>query len=99
MNKLETISEWTIDRRLKQFRRCEGGWENGGKIEFIDFDTEIGDLIFELKFLADEINELEEQMLTGEITKEDFTNKSNEIFYVYNQTKVVIDNLVKETNK
>jgi hypothetical protein len=37
--------------------------------------------------------------LTGEITKEDFTNKSNEIFYVYNQTKVVIDNLIKETNK
>ena len=94
--KLETVAEWTIDRRLKQFRRCEGGWENGGKIEFIDFDTEIGDLIFELKFLVDEINELEEQVLTGEITKEDFTNKSSEIFNTYNKTKIVIDNLIKE---
>jgi hypothetical protein len=99
MNRLETIAEWTIDKRLKQFRRCEGGWENGGKIDFIDFDTEIGDLIFELKFLADEINELQEQMLTGEITKEDFTNKTSEIFHTYNKTKIVIDNLIKEQTK
>lgn len=36
---------YTVDYRLKQFRACPGGWENGGPIEFIDFDTTQGDEI------------------------------------------------------
>lgn len=40
---LPTYKEYTVDYRLKQFRACPGGWENYGKIEFIDFDSELGD--------------------------------------------------------
>ena len=39
----ENYKEYTIDYRLKQFRKCEGGWENLGPITFIDFKSEEGD--------------------------------------------------------
>ena len=41
--KLPTYKEYTVDYRLKQFRKCEGGWENLGPITFIDFKSEEGD--------------------------------------------------------
>jgi hypothetical protein len=40
---LQTFKDYTVDYRMKQFRRCEGGWENHGMIEFIEFDSEKGD--------------------------------------------------------
>ena len=40
---LQTYKDYTVDYRLRQFRRCEGGWENHGLIEFIDFKSEEGD--------------------------------------------------------
>ena len=40
---LQTYKEYTVDYRLRQFRRCNGGWENHGFIEFIDFKSEEGD--------------------------------------------------------
>ena len=40
---LQTYKDYTVDYRLRQFRRCEGGWENNGLIEFIDFTSEEGD--------------------------------------------------------
>ena len=40
---LPTYKDYTVDYRLRQFRRCEGGWENHGLIEFIDFRSEQGE--------------------------------------------------------
>ena len=40
---LQTYKDYTVDYRPRQFRRCEGGWENHGLIEFIDFKSEEGD--------------------------------------------------------
>jgi hypothetical protein len=40
---LQTYKDYTVDYRLRQFRRCKGGWENHGVIEFIDFKSEEGD--------------------------------------------------------
>lgn len=36
---------YTVDERLQQFRACEGGWENGGMITFVDYDSELGQQI------------------------------------------------------
>ena len=40
---LQTFKDCTVDYRLRQFRRCKGGWEHHGTIEFIDFGSEEGD--------------------------------------------------------
>ena len=40
---LPTYKDFTVDFRLRQFRRCEGGWENHGDIKFIDFRSEKGE--------------------------------------------------------
>ena len=40
---LQTYKDYTVDYRLRQFRRCEGGWNNHGAIEFIDFKSEEGE--------------------------------------------------------
>ena len=42
---LQTYKEYTVDYRLQQFRSCDGGWENGGRINFIDFKSDEGDKI------------------------------------------------------
>ena len=42
---LQTYKGYTVDYRMKQFRACEGGWENHGIIEFIDFSSDKGDKI------------------------------------------------------
>ena len=52
--KLQEYNGYTVDYSVKQFRKCEGGWENMGQIEFIDFDSEkgralVGDMIKEKK--------------------------------------------------
>ena len=40
---LPKYHEYTVDYRMRQFRACPGGWENHGQIEFVDFDSELGD--------------------------------------------------------
>ena len=40
---LQTYKDYTVDYRLRQFRRCKGGWENHVAIEFIDFKSEEGE--------------------------------------------------------
>lgn len=40
---LPTYKDFTVDYRLRQFRRCPGGWENHGAIEFIDFKSKEGE--------------------------------------------------------
>ena len=40
---LPTYKDFTVDYRLRQFRRCIGGWEHHGEIEFIDFRSEKGE--------------------------------------------------------
>jgi len=98
-NELETFGNWTIDRRLKQFRRCETGWDSGGKIDFVDFDTDAGEMIFELKFLMDEMSELEEQLFDKEISADYFNEKSREIVRKIMKTRKLVESLVKERNK
>ena len=40
---LQTYKEYTVDYRLRQFRRCRGGWEQHGAIEFIEFASDEGE--------------------------------------------------------
>ena len=40
---LPTYKDYTVDYRLRQFRRGVGGWEHHGEIEFIDFRSEEGE--------------------------------------------------------
>ena len=49
---LQTYKDYTVDYRLRQFRRCKGGWENHGAIEFIDFKSEEGE-----QLLAEMLNQ------------------------------------------
>jgi hypothetical protein len=42
---LQEYKGYTVDYRLRQFRACEGGWENHGPITFIDFRSDEGDAI------------------------------------------------------
>ena len=51
---LETFEGWTIDQKLKQLRKIDAN----DKILFIDFDSELGDLIFQKKLILKEINNL-----------------------------------------
>lgn len=51
---LEVFDGWTIDRRLKQFRKVR---ESDDKILFVDFDSDLGQMIFEKKILIDELND------------------------------------------
>lgn len=52
---LEVFDGWTIDRRLKQLRKIR---EKDDKILFVDFDSDLGQAIFEKKILLDEMDEL-----------------------------------------
>jgi hypothetical protein len=70
--KIELFEDWTIDYRLKQFRRCKDGWENGGKIDFIDFDSDLGQAIFEKKILVRELNDLQTDVENKVISLDDF---------------------------
>jgi len=42
LRKLPEFEGWTVDKRLKQFRKVHG---DHGYIEFLDFDTDEGDEI------------------------------------------------------
>jgi hypothetical protein len=42
---LQTYKQYTVDYRLKQFRSCEGGWENFGPITFTEFNSKEGQAI------------------------------------------------------
>jgi hypothetical protein len=55
VNILETFDGWTIDRRLKQLRKID----KDDKILFVDFDSELGQAIFEKKILVAEQKYLE----------------------------------------
>lgn len=72
MSKLEVFDGWTIDYRLKQLRRCEGGWENGGHIDFVDFDSDLGQAIFEKKILVRELYDLQTDLENEQITIDNF---------------------------
>lgn len=68
---LETFDGWTIDRRLKQLRKID---END-KILFVDFDSDLGQLVFEKKMLTENIAEIIEEMesiskIIGELERE-----------------------------
>lgn len=54
---LETFDGWTIDRRLKQLRKID---END-KILFVDFDSDLGQMIFEKKILVEELEILKQE--------------------------------------
>lgn len=58
---LETFDGWTIDRRLKQLRKVN----NDDKILFVDFDSDLGDLIFQKKIVLDELNDLNNELAKG----------------------------------
>jgi hypothetical protein len=48
---LEVFDGWTIDRRLKQLRKIDAN----DKILFVDFDSDLGDMILTKKILVDEL--------------------------------------------
>lgn len=56
---LEVFDGWTIDKRLKQLRKVR---ESNDKILFVDFDSELGDLIFQKKLVIDELNDFEMEL-------------------------------------
>jgi type I site-specific restriction-modification system R (restriction) subunit len=95
MNK-ELFEDWTIDYRLKQLRRCKDGWENGGKIDFIDFDSDLGQAIFEKKILLDELLELVDELNKEEITIDEYLAKQSEINEQVKQIENVINLIEKE---
>lgn len=51
---LEVFDGWTIDRRLKQLRKIDAD----DKIQFVDFDSDLGQAIFEKKILVEELETL-----------------------------------------
>ena len=50
---LEIFDGWTIDRRLKQLRKID----KDDKILFVDFDSDLGDMILTKKILITEMNQ------------------------------------------
>jgi hypothetical protein len=112
MNKLEIFEDWTIDYRLKQLRRCKDEWENGGKIDFVDFDSDLGQVIFEKKILVNELHDLVIEMNEYEQECDEyndgqqdseiairFGNEYQRITKEIEQAQKVINKLEKETNK
>lgn len=91
---LEVFDGWTIDRRLRQLRKID---END-KILFVDFDSDLGDLIFQKKILIDEINDA---WTSGEFDGERGKwfifeqEKKGEIY----QLNKVIEKLERKTNE
>jgi hypothetical protein len=100
MNNLEVFEGWTIDYRLKQLRRCKDGWENMGHIDFIDFDSDLGQAIFEKKLVIDELNDYEYMVEAGEfsVTEEEFLRRKKEFNEFIEKAQKVIDLLEKEQN-
>jgi hypothetical protein len=99
MSKLELFEDWTIDYRLKQLRRCKDGWENGGHIDFIDFDSDLGQMIFEKMLLIDELEQNDIDLQNMEMSLDDFLRREIEIKEQIKQIEIVINKLEKETNK
>jgi len=54
---LEVFDGWTIDRRLSQLRKID---END-KILFLDFDSDLGQAIFEKKILTEQLEILRQE--------------------------------------
>lgn len=67
---LETFDGWTIDRRLKQLRKVN----NDDKILFVDFDSDLGDLIFQKKILSEELSDLNYEMENEQRLADDYNN-------------------------
>lgn len=83
---LEKFDGWTIDRRLKQLRKIR---ETDDKILFVDFDDELGQMIFEKKILVDYYTNIKrEDYKNDEDYNDDLDNTHDEI--------VAIDNLIGE---
>jgi hypothetical protein len=97
--KIELFEDWTIDYRLKQLRRCKDGWENGGHIDFIDFDSDLGQMIFEKMLLIDELEQNDIDLQNMEMSLDDNLRREIEIKEQIKQIEIVINKLEKETNK
>jgi hypothetical protein len=96
--KIELFEDWTIDYRLKQLRRCKDGWENGGHIDFIDFDSDLGQMIFEKMLLIDELNDYEYMVEAGEfsVSEEEFLRRKQEFNEFIEDAQKIINKLEKE---
>lgn len=99
MSKLELFEDWTIDYRLRQLRRCKDGWENGGKIDFVDFDSDLGQMIFEKMLLIDELEQNDIDLQNNQMSLDDNLRREIEIKEQIKQIEKVIKKLVKETTK
>ena len=82
VNILETFDGWTIDRRLKQLRKIR---ESDDKILFVDFDSDLGDMILTKKILVNELS----------IVQTDFEKKLD---FFYEDQKRISEELI-EVNK
>lgn len=78
---LEIFDGWTIDRRLKQLRKID----KDDKILFVDFDSELGDMILTKKILVNELS----------IIQTDF---EKELDFFYEDRKRISEEL-KEVNE
>jgi hypothetical protein len=97
--KIELFENWTIDYRLKQIRKCDGGWENMGHIDFIDFDSDLGQAIFEKKILVRELNDLQTDVENKVISIDDFLADQKQVVKELVKVNDLIFALEKETNK
>ena len=78
---LEVFDGWTIDRRLKQLRKID----KDDKILFVDFDSELGDMILTKKILVNELSSVQ-------------TDFEKELDFFYEDQKRISDELI-EVNK
>jgi len=94
--KIELFQDWTVDYRLKQLRRCKDGWENGGKIDFVDFDSDLGQMIFEKMLLIDELEQNDIDLQNMEMSLDDNLRREVEIKEQVKQIENVINLIEKE---
>lgn len=90
---LEVFDGWTIDRRLKQLRKID----EQDKILFVDFDSDLGQMIFEKKILVEELEILKQE---NDLRK---GKKDGKFLFVQDydleQTKNEIETVSKVINK
>lgn len=78
---LEVFDGWTIDRRLKQLRKIDAN----NKILFVNFDSDLGDMILTKKILVNELSNVQ-------------TDFEKELDFFYEDQKRISDELI-EVNK
>ena len=75
---LEIFEGWTIDRRLKQLRKID----KDDKILFVDFDSELGDMILTKKILVNELSSVQ-------------TDFEKELDFFYEDQKRISEELIE----